>query len=264
MSDLKCYRCAAWPCECADGQTILHGDCRTFLPQLEPQSVRLLWTDPPYGHSNQDGDLQSARVRDGVKGARKKATVAIANDGAEEMRLVVDEALSAALSLLIPDCCCCCCCCAGGGGPNVTFAWLASRMDSAGLQFFHAVVWDKSGRGHGLGWRFRRDYEFVMVCHKSGGKLSWSDPKLAVPNILFVPPTRNEFHSTEKPQELVDWFMLLTTEEGELVLDPFMGSGTTLVSAKYNKRRAIGIELDERHCETAANRLRQEVLQFQD
>ncbi len=261
---MKCYRCNSWPCTCRDGQTILHGDCREYLPQLEPGSVRLLWTDLPYGHNNQDGDLQSARVRDGVKGARRKATVAIANDSAEEMRLVVDEALAASEGLLCTDCCCCCCCCAGGGGPKVTFAWLANRMDSRGLQFFHAVIWDKSGRGHGLGWRFRRDYEFVMVCHRRNGKLSWIKPDLAVPNILFVPPTGNEFHPTEKPRELVEWFMLLTTNEGDTVLDPFMGSGTTLVATKAASRRGIGIEQDERYCEIAAKRLRQEVLQFAD
>lgn len=239
------------------GITIYHGDCREVLPTLEAESVRLLWTDPPYGHGNQDGDLQAARVRDGVKGARKRPTEAIANDTQEEMRLVVDEMLSASERLLIPDCCCCC---AGGGGPKVTFAWLANRMDSRGLQFFHAIVWDKSGRGHGLGWRFRRDYEFVMVGHKRGGKLSWREADRAEPNIVFVQPTDNDLHPTEKPAALVEWFINLTTEPGDLILDPFAGSGTTLEAAKSCGRRAIGIEIEERYCELAANRLRQEVL----
>lgn len=242
------------------GIVLYHGDCREVLPMIEAGSVRLLWTDPPYGHGNQDGDLQSARVRDGVKGARKRATVTIANDTAEEMRLVVDEALAMAEASLIADCCCCCC--AGGGGPNVTFAWLANRMDSKGLQFFHAVVWDKSGRGHGLGWRFRRDYEFVMVAHKRGGKLAWQDQSLAVPNIVFIQPADNDLHPTEKPTELVKYFIGLTTESGETILDPFAGSGTTLRAAKDLGRKAIGIELEEKYCEIAANRLRQEVLQF--
>lgn len=242
------------------GITIFHGDCREVLPQLEPQSVRLLWTDPPYGHGNQDGDLQAARVRDNVRGARKREAVAIANDTADAMREVVDAALELARPLLIDDCCCCCCCCSGGGGPNVTFAWLANRLDTGGYQFFHAVVWDKSGRGHGMGWRFRRNYEFVMVSHKAGGKLSWADPDLAVPNIVFVQPTDNQRHPTEKPAALVEHFIGLTTEPGELILDPFAGSCTTAEAAKLTGRRCICIEQNEAYCEAGAERLRQEVL----
>lgn len=236
-----------------DGIQIWHGDCRDVLPRLERESVRLLWTDPPYGHGNQDGDLQASRVRDGVKGARVRPVEIIANDTRDSMRETVDAALTLCEPLMIRDCCCCCC--AGGGGPNVTFAWLANRMDTSGLQFFHAVVWDKSGRGHGLGWRFRRDYEFVMVGHKKGGKLAWANDDKAVPNILFVDPTKNVFHPTEKPVALVSYFINLTTGPNDLILDPFGGSGTTAAVAEHLGCDWYGCELNPEYARLAEERI---------
>lgn len=252
------------------GIAIYHGDCRQVLPELAAGlrgGVRLIWTDPPYGNGNQDGNnLQASRVRDNVKGARKAACKPIANDTPAAMREVVSAAIGLAAPLLTPERSAFCCCCSGGGGPGgPSFAWLANQMDTAagaGLTFFHAVVWDKSGRGHGLGWRFRRDYELIMVAHASGARLAWRDETAAVPNIVFVEPTANVYHPNEKPLALVGWFIDPMTEPGELVLDQFCGSGTTLRAAKDSGRRAIGIEYEERFCEAAARRLDQMTLGF--
>ena len=239
-----------------DAVTIYHGDALDFMPSMEPESVRMIWTDPPYGHGNLDGDLAAARV--GVHGGRKKGAVSIANDRAVDWQPLMAGFLEQAERLLEADCCCCCCC-TGGGGPTPAFARLALWMDER-LEFFHAVVWDKSGRGNGLGWRYRRNYEFVMVAHRKGGKLSWSDESRAVPNIIRTRPVANDLHPTTKPVDLARQFIEWHTAPGEVVLDPFMGSGTTLRAAKDLGRKAIGIELEERYCEIAAERCSQEVL----
>ena len=70
-------------------------------------------------------------------------------------------------------------------------------------------------------------------------------------------------HPSPKPECLMEWLIDELSEVGEVVLDPFAGSGTTLVAAKHLGRRAIGIEIEERYCELAAQRLAQRILPFE-
>jgi site-specific DNA-methyltransferase (adenine-specific) len=67
-------------------------------------------------------------------------------------------------------------------------------------------------------------------------------------------------HPTVKPLALMQWLIRLVTPPGGILLEPFAGSGTTLLAAKAEGRRAVGIEINEEYCEIAANRLRQGVL----
>lgn len=71
---------------------------------------------------------------------------------------------------------------------------------------------------------------------------------------------QNNGHPCPKPLKLFHWLIEKASKENQLILDPFMGSGTTLVAAKLLGRRAIGIEIEERYCEIAARRLAQGVL----
>lgn len=84
------------------------------------------------------------------------------------------------------------------------------------------------------------------------------------PSRIFEAPTGGSYfrhHPTQKPLQLMTW-CLLFSPESETIIDPFMGSGTTLRAAKDLGRKAIGIEIEERYCEIAARRLSQEVLSF--
>ena len=67
-------------------------------------------------------------------------------------------------------------------------------------------------------------------------------------------------HPSPKPIRLMTWMVAHTTKPGQTVLDPFAGSGTSLLAAKQTGRKAIGIEIEERYCEIAATRCSQEVL----
>jgi DNA modification methylase len=230
---------------------VYQGDCLELMKAIPDGSVPMIWTDPPYGHANNDGDLAASRV--GTRGARKRPVEAIENDTAEAMRVVVDGMLDAAARLM--RCCCCCCCCSAGGGPSPTFAWLAARMDARGLAFFHAVVWDKTARGPGLGWRYRRDHEFVMIAHRVGGRLAWVNRETATSNIVRTPPVRERVHPNEKPVALVEHFLRLHTAPGDLVLDPFAGAGTTGVACANLGREFLGFEIDPHWAEVANERI---------
>ena len=74
-----------------------------------------------------------------------------------------------------------------------------------------------------------------------------------IPDVIRADRSGNELHPTQKPVDLIAH--IIAANEGDLILDPFMGSGTTLVAAKQLGRKAIGIELEEKWAEVAVKRL---------
>lgn len=100
----------------------------------------------------------------------------------------------------------------------------------------------------------------VMVAHRTGGRLSWNDAVKARANVVRISKPRGDEHPNVKPVELVSGFIESHTTEGDTILDPFAGSGTTGRAAKDLGRKAVLIEREERYCEIAAKRMAQEVL----
>ena len=240
--------------------TIYLGDAREVLPELGQGSVDFIFTDPPYGHNNNnDGDL--AHRRENAlgflpSGAPPQPPRPIVGDGPEANDLV-RWFFGETDRLLVPGACCCCCCC-GGGGPDPQFARWALWLDEA-LGFKQAIVWDKVRTG--MGWHYRRNYEFVLVGEKPGAACKWYGGN-SVGNLVRITgiKPREWDHPTPKPVELSARFIQLHSLPGDLVLDPFMGGGSTARAAKDLGRRFIGVEIEERWAEMAAKRLAQEVL----
>jgi DNA modification methylase len=100
-----------------DRAVIYQGDCLEILPTLAPGSVDMIFTDPPYGHNNNNGDLihrREAALGHLPSGADSPQGRPIANDGAEA-NVLIRAAFAEFSRLLGPGCCCCCCCCCCGG-----------------------------------------------------------------------------------------------------------------------------------------------------
>ena len=127
------------------------------------------------------------------------------------------------------------------------------------LGFKQMVVWDKGPIG--MGWHYRRSYETVLVGQKPGAACHWFDDTNQVENIIrpgtldirkILPSS--EDHPTPKHWRLASHFMALHTKPGDIVLDPFIGGGSTIEAAIRTGRKAIGIEIDPKHFDRALTR----------
>jgi len=115
------------------------------------------------------------------------------------------------------------------------------------------LVWDK---------RFKNGKAFLADAEAAWMKGGYGIYLYAVTSQGFLRPEPVS-HPTQKPVAVMEWCISKAKPEG-IILDPFMGSGTTLVAAKNLGRKAIGIEIEERYCEIAAKRLSQEVFSFEE
>ena len=118
------------------------------------------------------------------------------------------------------------------------------------------LIWDKGTPGMGDLNHWGPSYEMIASAGEGQTVGSRDQSVLRFPTT----PSADRHHPTEKPVDLL--IHLMEKMQPESVLDPFAGSGSTLVAAKRLGRKAIGVELDERYCEIAAKRLAQGVLDF--
>lgn len=243
--------------------TLYLGDCRELLPTFESDSIDFIFTDPPYGHNNNNnGDLIHRREA-ALGNGPVQSMRPIANDGAEETAELIEWAFPQFARLLPPGACCCCC--GGGGGPDPQFARWSLQIDEAFTRgsergFKQMVVWDKGPIG--MGWHYRRSYETVLVAQVPGAACRWYDTTDQIENIIRpgyrgirkVIPSASD-HPTPKPYQLAGHFINLHSQAGDLVLDPFMGGCSTGEAALRLGRRFIGCELDPVHYEASCKRL---------
>ena len=219
----------------SEGIVVYHGDSREVLPTLAANCADVMVTDPPYGV-----DFQSARRKD-------KLAKITGDDGS----LDVPAVLAQALRLL-------------RRGRHV---YIFGRFDLSELPLCSPaeLIWDKEIVGTGnleLPWATSHEnitfavYEISKANREKGyGNLAARMRRGSVIRCQRMQSGQVKNHPTEKPVPLLRQLIESSSVWGETVLDPFMGSGSTLVAARLEGRRAIGIEVDERYCETAVRRL---------
>ncbi len=241
---------------------LLQGSCLDAYPKLS--GVDFIFTDPPYGHNNNaNGDLIQRREH-ALKDQSKTNTDErpILHDDFDTANQLFTDSIEAWPDLLVPSGYCCCCCGGGGGHKGNQFArWSKQLRQQDQFQFEQAIVFDKGPIG--MGWHYRRSYEFILVAMRKGGKPHWYDESRTVENIIrpgdygirkIIPGAKQ--HPTEKPVELAAHFIRRHTQPGDTVLDPFMGSGSTGVAALQLGRKFIGIELDPHWFQHSEKRLK--------
>lgn len=219
-----------------DGVTIYHGDCREILPTLDI-SVDAIITDPPFF-------MPATHYQSRVEWQRSWSDTSVL---AAFWATVLDAAIPRLrrtghfLSFCNAD------------SYPVFYPEMYRRFD-----FLKSLVWDK---GHvGLGRVWRNQHELVIAARWSDAVFR-EDGRLRADVLRFTAtPSADRTHPVEKPRALLDALIEPTVCNGGVVLDPFMGSGTTLEAAQHLGLRAYGIEGEERYCEIAAQRLSQTVL----
>lgn len=243
-----------------DGIAIYHGDCRDILPLFHAGSVDLVLADPPYGETSLDWDTP-----------------------VQSWSTEVERVLSDAGSMW----------CFG------SFRFFMEYRDEImdGWKLAQEIVWEKHNGSIFHADRFRRVHELVAQFYPAGtpwGEV-YKSPQFTMDGTKRTirrkgrPPhagligdgnyTSNDggprmmrsvqsvrschgyaVHPTQKPEGIIRPLLAYSLPPGGIVLDPFMGSGTTLAVAKQHGHRAIGIEISEEYCAKAVTRLQQSVL----
>jgi len=225
-----------------DWVCILKGDCRDILPELPDNSADFVLTDPPYGIGFHSGHREVTYFDP------------VLNDD-KFPRQLLNDMLFDCYSKLKQETAICV-----FTQYQVYHKLLPLVSDI--FSFKNLLVWVKNvGTGSGdIEGNFDNKYELIVFATKGDFEIHGTRPT----NVITASrvDVNSMVHPTQKPAELISKLILPTTEVNDTILDPFLGSGTTAYCAKKLNRKCIGIEIEEKYCEIAANRCRQTVMDF--
>ena len=218
-------------------------DAVTWLRSLPGESVDLVVTDPPYESLEKHRAIGTTTRLKVSSGSSNAWFQIFPNDRFPELFTEIHRVLRRDSHFyLFCD-------------PETAFV-AKPLAEAAGFRFWKPLVWDK--KTIGMGYHYRSRYEFILFFEK--GKRRLHD--LAIADVLPVARVRNGYPA-EKPVEISEILIRQSTNPGELVLDPFMGSGSVGVAAVRAGRRFSGNDLAEGAVAHARGRLEEAALEAQ-
>ena len=236
------------------GITIFCADCRDVLPKIPAGLIDVVITDPPYSeHTHSKQWIGSALTAD-AKPRRSTAFTELGFDPLDpHLRLYVSRWLARYVkrwSLLFSDL-------------EGAHDWIYDLTSGGELDYVRTCIWDKvDSAPQFTGDRPAASAEAIVCVHPKGKKHWNGGGRRSVFRHAANGEKGAKPHPSTKPEILMSELIGLFSDSGELILDPFGGSGTTAVAAKNLGRRCVLIEKEERYAEIAVKRLAQQVMQF--
>jgi site-specific DNA-methyltransferase (adenine-specific) len=208
---------------------IIHADCMDILKQLPDKCIDLVLTDPPYGMC-----YQSSWRTDKYKLIENDNNLDWLNDWLNEIkRIIKDDAML-----------------------YIFCSWHHIDEFKKQIENFikvkNILIWNKNNFGSGdLYADYAPKYENIIFCNPRNKHLNGN----RIPNVIDCAKTLNDLHPTQKPEKLFSLLINKSSNENDLILDCFSGSGTTAVACHNLNRRFICIEKDEDYYKASVERL---------
>jgi len=208
---------------------------------MDGEQADMVFTDPPYGMSYGGGRAAGSTP----KGAKVKAHGMIINDDltGENLTNLIKDSIASCNAVS-----------KSGAAFYICFTWRTySEFDNAlneiGIKTKACIVWDKKSIGLGLS-DYRPQHEFIFYC---GGHW-YGDKKESDVWYMSRGSTIEYVHPTQKPVELIERALNNSSKGGDVILDLFGGSGSTLIACQKNGRKARLMELDPKYCDVIVKR----------
>ena len=221
---------------------LINGNCLDTLKNIPNESIDLIVTDPPYPTTSRGNAGNSGGMLQ--KDINKKGKVFTYNNinckeyAPEFYRLLKDGSHCYVMT------------------NHINLIDMLNTFTDVGFHFIKSLIWNKGNKI--MGQYYMSQYEYILFFRKGKGKKinnCGTSDILSISNKKTKDKDGKNIHDTEKPIELMEVLVNNSSQENELVLDPFMGVGSTGLACIKNNRNFIGIEIDEKYFDIAKNRI---------